>query len=251
MIKVSNLELNLGGQKILSDVSLEIAKDSVLVIMGPSGCGKTSLLRVIAGLLKPSQGEISIDSVRLDDYLTKKNISIVFQKYANISWLNALDNVAAGFPRSMGKTERKVAAMDRLREVGLENASGKYMGQLSGGMQQRVALARSLCQQSDLLLLDEPFAALDTLTRNEVNNVLKRLLKIHPRTVVLITHNIEDALTLADDIVVVGGTPGKILGRIHTRSHSEAEVKDSVNRLLKTSFQITPEVADEHGLVIE
>jgi NitT/TauT family transport system ATP-binding protein len=193
----------------LDGVSLEIADGEFVAIVGPSGCGKTSLLRLLGGLLAPTAGDVCLRGEALRG--PRPEIGLVFQQPTLMPWRTALDNVALPLElRAVAPAEREKRATELLRMVGLSGFETSRPRELSGGMQQRVALARALAHDPAVLLLDEPFGALDALTRERMNLELLRLWQAHRRTVVLVTHSIPEAVFLADRVLVMCPRPGRI-----------------------------------------
>ena len=194
----------------LRDLTLDIPAGSLTVIIGPNGCGKSTLLRVIAGLISPTTGQVQLgdgDTPRAGD----GRVGLAFQQPRLVSWLSTLDNVAlplalAGAPL----IERRSRALDGLERVGLAEAAGLRPAQLSGGLAQRAGLARALITDPPVLLLDEPFSALDALTREAFDGELQRLWLDRPRTMVLVTHSVGEAIRMADRIVVMTARPGSV-----------------------------------------
>lgn len=196
----------------LRDLDLEVPAGSFTVIIGPNGCGKSTLLRLVAGLLTPSSGTVAVGSMgptvpRPGD----GRVGIAFQQPRLVPWLTTLDNVAlpltlAGVPRA----ERRRRALEALARVGLDTAAGLRPRELSGGMAQRAALARALIGDPPVLLLDEPFSALDALTREAFDSELQRLWLERRRTVVMVTHSVGEAIRLADRVVVMTARPGRV-----------------------------------------
>lgn len=197
----------------LRSCDLNIPHHQFLAIVGPSGCGKSTILRVIAGLLKPSRGETHIDDALVTG--PSAACALVFQKPTLLAWCSIEDNLL--FPirlrRKITPADR-AAAHDLLRLVELEGFAGRYPHELSGGMQQRAALCRALISEPQILLMDEPFAALDALTREELSLELLDLCRRQPKTVVFVTHSISEAVLLADRVVVMSGRPGRIIDDI-------------------------------------
>jgi ABC-type nitrate/sulfonate/bicarbonate transport system ATPase subunit len=195
---------------VLGALSLQVAENEFLVLLGRSGCGKTTLLNIIAGLERASAG-----TVRVDDALVARpgeGKGMVFQQGALFPWLTAQQNVEfAARNRGVAGAERRAQARELLALVGLAGAEGKYPFELSGGMQQRVAIARALALDPHILLMDEPFGALDELTRIEMQNELLRVWVARRKTVVFVTHSIWEGLILADRIVVLAPRPGRIV----------------------------------------
>lgn len=192
----------------LDGVSLDLAEGQLTCLIGPSGCGKTTLLRVLAGLETATSGSATIHQ-RDGDHPAK---GMVFQGAGLFPWLTVEENVAYGLQmRGVLKSERRAIARRWIGEVGLERFTTAYPAQLSGGMQQRVGLARAFAYDPDVLLMDEPFGALDAQTRLLLQELLLRQWERHERTVLFVTHSIEEALTIADRIVVMSARPGRIL----------------------------------------
>ena len=192
------------------DVNLEVQAGEFLCFVGPSGCGKTTLLRVAAGLLAPTTGDVQLNGVPIRG--PGRERCMVFQEYALFPWYTALDNVAYG-PKLIGepKAERRRAAADLLRRVGLTDYGNYYPAELSGGMRQRVAIARALAVDPEVLLMDEPFGALDAQTRAELQTELLRIWEQSHKTTLFITHSIEEAVYLGDRVLVMASSPGRIL----------------------------------------
>ena len=193
----------------VEDFSLEIHRNEVVTVVGPSGCGKSTFLNMVAGFIRPSSGHIFLEDKEITS--VEPRCGMVFQSYALFPWLTILANVSLG-PRLKGvpKAERLERARYWINRVGLEGFENAYPAQLSGGMQQRVALARVLANQPEILLCDEPFAALDAMTRQLMQQELLRLVRDSSQTVLFITHSIEEALMLSDRIVVMSTRPGRI-----------------------------------------
>jgi NitT/TauT family transport system ATP-binding protein len=193
----------------LDGLSLEVAAGSFTAIIGPNGCGKSTLLRVVAGLLPPSSGSVRVGASppRAGD----GRVGLAFQQPRLVPWRTTLDNVALPLELAgAGGPERRRAAQEQLERVGLVGAAALRPGELSGGMAQRAALARALITDPPVLLLDEPFSALDALTRETFDAELQRLWIERRRTVVLVTHSVAEAVTLADRIVVMTPRPGRV-----------------------------------------
>jgi NitT/TauT family transport system ATP-binding protein len=203
------------GVPVLADVSLTIPAGAFVALVGPSGVGKSTLLRMLAGLLtpRPGQGRVLLDGVAPEK--TDHAIGIVFQRYNLMPWRTVHDNVR--LPLELQGINGKEAAgrvSDLIKLVGLTGFEHSYPSQLSGGMAQRVAIARALVHQPRLLLLDEPFGALDALTRERMGQELLRIWQARPVTVFMVTHSIPEAILLADEIVVMTGCPGRLTARV-------------------------------------
>ena len=195
--------------RALRDVSLQIDPGEFVCLLGPSGCGKTTLLRLIDGLLEPDEGEIVIDGAARPE--PGANIGFVFQSFRLLPWKTVLDNIA--FPleiQHLHLAERNERARKYLRLVGLEPFEHSYPHELSGGMQQRVGLARALALEPQILLMDEPFAALDAQTREFMQIELGRIWDQLGVAVVFVTHSLDEALFLADRVVLMGPRPGSV-----------------------------------------
>ena len=203
-----------GGVPALENISMRVAAGRFLVIVGPSGCGKTSLLMMLAGLRQQSRGEILCYGRPMPDP-DPDRVGVIFQEASLFPWLTALDNV--DFPLSLRgapKHERRRRAEAMLSLVGLDGFGGRYPHELSGGMKQRVSIARGLVQDPPVLLMDEPFAALDEQTRMTMGHELLRIWSMTRKTVVFITHSLTEAVYLADEVLVMSARPGKIIDRI-------------------------------------
>ncbi|MDQ0455758.1 ABC transporter ATP-binding protein [Rhizobium paknamense] len=200
-----------GQTEALRNVSFEVARHEFLAILGPSGCGKSTLLRLIAGLLKPSSGEVEVFGLPVTE--PRDDIGIVFQKPTLLPWATVEDNVLFPARHKRGRIapEEREEARRLLAMVGLEGFEKRLPDELSGGMQQRVGIARALLMDPDILLMDEPFSALDALTREVMGFDLLRIFAERPKTVVFITHSVSEAALLADRVLVMTGRPGSVL----------------------------------------
>ncbi len=191
-------------------VSFGMAESEFLCVVGPSGCGKSTLLNIIAGFLPPTSGEIRLAGQPVRGHGMDRGI--VFQDFAQLfPWRTALGNVAFGLEmKGMGKAEREAIALEQLRLVKLEKFARSYPHHLSGGMQQRVAIARALAYNPAVLLMDEPFAALDALTRDDMQRLLAEVWRATRKTVIYVTHNVAEAVYLADRVLVMTAHPGTV-----------------------------------------
>jgi NitT/TauT family transport system ATP-binding protein len=199
-----------GRVPAVEDVSFGIETSEFLCIVGPSGCGKSSLLNIIAGFLTPTRGEIRIGGRPVTGHGLDRGV--VFQDFAQLfPWRTALGNVTFGLEmKGVGRAEREEIARRQLALVKLEKFTQSYPHHLSGGMQQRVAIARALAYNPSVLLMDEPFAALDALTRDEMQRLLADVWRETRKTVVYVTHNVAEAVYLADRVLVMTPHPGKV-----------------------------------------
>nr|WP_315849332.1 ABC transporter ATP-binding protein [uncultured Rhodoferax sp.] len=196
----------------LSDICLDFHEGEFVSLIGPSGCGKTTLMRVIADLEKISAGEVLVNGVSPHDARLARAYGYVFQAPALFPWRNVLANVTLPLQiQGKGKADAKRIAMEHLERVGLKGFEGKYPWQLSGGMQQRVSIARALSFEPKILMMDEPFGALDEITRDRLNEQLQQLWQRERRTVVFVTHSIAEAVYLSTKIVVMSPRPGRIV----------------------------------------
>ena len=198
--------------RILDGISFKVEKGEFVSIVGPSGCGKTTLLMALAGLLKPDAGRVSFRGRVLD--APTPGIAVVFQDYSRslFAWKSNLENVVFGMIRNktLGLAAKRDKARELLSAVGLEGFADHYPWQLSGGMQQRVAIARGLASQSELLLLDEPLAAVDAQTRADMQDLLLELAERFQQTCILVTHDVEEAVYMADRVVVLTRRPTRV-----------------------------------------
>ena len=193
----------------LQNVSLDIPAAKLTAILGPSGCGKTTLLKVIAGLIKPTSGSVKVRGKEIEG--PGPDRALVFQDFALLPWATVLQNVGFGLrARGVPKKEREETSLHYIKEVGLLGFEDKYPHQLSGGMRQRTGLARALTINSDILLMDEPFSAVDEQMRRKLQEDLLNLLKVENKTVIFVTHSIEEAVYLADQVVILSGRPGSV-----------------------------------------
>ena len=193
----------------LEDVSLQVQRGEFLTLVGPSGSGKTTLLDLLGGLSRPSSGSVLVDGAEVTGPGLDRGI--VFQQYALFPWRTTLANVTFGFEQQgLSRKERNERARENLALVGLEGFEDRYPHELSGGMKQRVAIARSLAYQPGILLMDEPFAALDAQTREQLQDELLRIWRATDTTVVFITHGIEEAVYLGQRVAVLSSRPGRL-----------------------------------------
>jgi len=198
----------------VDDVSFTVAESEFLCLLGPSGCGKTTIMNMIAGFLTPTIGEVLIGGARLDG--TKHDRGVVFQDFAQLfPWRSARRNVEFGLEmRKVPVAERRRIALEFLRLVGLADFADAYPHQLSGGMQQRVAIARAIAYSPGVLLMDEPFAALDAMTREEMQRLVNDVWQETKKTIVYVTHNVAEAVYLGDRVVVLDAHPGRVKAEI-------------------------------------
>jgi NitT/TauT family transport system ATP-binding protein len=203
------------GHVALRDLSLRVAEGGLVSIVGPSGCGKSTLLRCVAGLQRPAAGEVLLDGAPIDG--VPDDLAVVFQDYSRslYPWLTVRDNVALPLRRrGLDRTARRAAAVTALESVGLGAATGRYPWQLSGGMQQRVSIARALAYRPRLLLMDEPFGSVDAQTREDLEDLLLTIRGADAAeggmTILFVTHDIDESVYVGDRVVVLGGPPGHV-----------------------------------------
>jgi NitT/TauT family transport system ATP-binding protein len=197
----------------VEDVSLEVKDGEFVALVGPSGCGKTTLLNMIAGFVPPSRGEILLDGRRVQR--PGPDRGVVFQSFALFPWKTVLDNVTFGLKiRGLSRAERDRIGREYLALVGLGDAEGRYPADLSGGMQQRVGVARALANRPDVLLMDEPFASVDAQTRMTLQEELTRIWQDRRPTIVFVTHDVEEAVFLANRVVVLSRAPGRVVAEL-------------------------------------
>ena len=209
--RVSKVHFSLRGEAVLAlqDVSFRVEDNEFFSILGPSGCGKTTLLNLIAGFEHPSAGIIRVD----DEVVTRPSWrrAVVFQAYALFPWYTVAENIAYGLKRKgVPEQGRRTLVQHYVDLVGLRGFEGKYPQELSGGMQPRVSIARALAVNPDVLLMDEPFGALDAQTRNYMQEELLKIWQREPKTVVFVTHSIDEAVRLSDRIMIMSARPGRV-----------------------------------------
>ncbi len=206
MVAIENVTMSFGSFVAVQDVNLTVADGEFVAIVGPTGCGKSTILNAIAGLLKPAKGSVSIDGSVVSG--VQNNIGYLFQQDALLPWKTAIENVELG-PMFQGVSagERRERALKWLAKVGLKGFEDRYPHQLSGGQRKRVQMAQALITGPKVILMDEPFSALDIHTRHLMQNELLRLWQEERRAVVLITHDLEEAIALGDRVVVLASGP--------------------------------------------
>jgi NitT/TauT family transport system ATP-binding protein len=240
---------------VLKDINLEIDKGEFVSILGPSGCGKSTLLSIVAGLTKSTSGGITVAGNLIKK--PGKDRGMVFQQAALFPWLNVRDNVTFPLKKEMPKSDARQQAAKYLHMVQLGNYQDHYPHELSGGMQQRVAIARALAMDPEVLLMDEPFGALDEQTRSRLHGQLETIWMETKKTVLFVTHSISESIKLSDRIIVMGTRPGTILADIKVEiprpreAHKEEMVKieEHIMSYLKKEIDkvISEELAYEHS----
>ena len=213
MLQISHLSADYGGKPALADINLTLESGELLVVLGPSGCGKTTLLNLIAGFVPYQHGSITLEGQRVTGPGAERGV--VFQNEGLLPWRNVQDNVALGLQLAgVDKAQRRQAAAQMLKKVGLEGAEKRFIWQLSGGQRQRVGIDRALAANPQLLLLDEPFGALDAFTREQMQTLLLKLWHETGKQVLLITHDIEEAIFMATELVLLSPGPGRVVERL-------------------------------------
>ncbi len=226
-----------GDVHALAPTDLEIAEGELLVLLGPSGCGKTTMLRMIGGLIEPTSGQLQIEGMDLWDNGRRQNevlseLGMVFQEAHLFPWLTIEDNIALPLEfKGKGKARRRERARELMKLVDIQGFEKRWPMELSGGMRQRAAIARALSYNPHILLMDEPFGALDAMTRDQMNLELQRIWSETRKTIVLVTHSISEAVFLADRIVLLSPRPGRI----------DTIVKVDLPRPRTADTQTTPE----------
>ncbi|KAA5930861.1 MULTISPECIES: taurine ABC transporter ATP-binding subunit [Pantoea] len=213
MLRIAHLNARYAGQPVLQDINLQLDSQELLVVLGPSGCGKTTLLNLVAGFLPVESGSITLDNQPVTGPGAERGV--VFQHEGLLPWRNVLDNVSFGLQLAgMPRQAREGIARKLIRQVGLEGAEKRAIWQLSGGQRQRVGIARALATDPQLLLLDEPFGALDAFTREQMQTLLLTLWRDSGKQILLITHDIEEAIFLASELILLSPGPGRIVERL-------------------------------------
>lgn len=224
-LELSNIGLSFGGTPVLDDVSMHVAQGEFVSILGPSGCGKSSLLRLLTGALTPGRGEIRVGGAPLDG--SPRAFAFMPQRDALMPWRRIIDNVILGLEiQGMGRAEARAKVRPLFATFGLNGFEHRYPAQLSGGMRQRAALMRTIVQDRPVQLLDEPFGALDALTRAEMQRWLEHRWQDARWTTILVTHDVREAVALSDRIYVLSPRPARII--------AEFEVPDRRPRLGRT-----------------
>jgi NitT/TauT family transport system ATP-binding protein len=229
LLRLDGVTLAFGAVEVLGGIDFEVREGEFVALVGPSGCGKTTLLNLCSGWLSPSTGRVDRPA----------RLRMVFQQDGLFPWLTADENIRLGLSQITDPGERRRRADALLDLIGLAGFAGSYPHQLSGGMRQRVELARALGGETPLLLMDEPFSSLDYLSRLKMRRELARILREQPRTVVLVTHDIEEAAQLADRVLVLSERPARVRDEVRLeiprpRDPTHPEVVRAVHRILTT-----------------
>lgn len=241
-VTVKNVYKNYGDVEALRDLSLEFPKGQLTSLLGPSGCGKTTLLKIIAGLLPATQGEVLVNGQPVNK--PGPDRAFVFQDFALMPWASVIRNVAFGLElRGVNKSERESIAIKYIKDVGLNGFEHSFPHELSGGMRQRVGLARALSVDSPVLLMDEPFSAVDEQTRRKFQEDLLNLVKNENKTFIFVTHSIEEAVYVSDQVALLLPRPSRVSEIIKPSSfknkdinsiRKDSEYLDTVERIWKS-----------------
>jgi len=227
-VSVQNISKNYEDVEALKNMSLNFPKGELTSLLGPSGCGKTTLLKIIAGLLEPSSGSVSVNGRQVTGPGADR--AFVFQDFALMPWASVLQNVSFGLEmRGMNKNERESIAQNYIEEVGLQGFENSFPHELSGGMRQRVGLARALAVDADVLLMDEPFSAVDEQTRRKFQEDLLQLVANKNKTFIFVTHSIEEAVYVSDQIAILLPRPSRV-SEIIRPSNFRAKGVDAIRR---------------------
>jgi len=227
-VSVKGIYKNYGDVEALRDMSLDFPKGQLTSLLGPSGCGKTTLLKIIAGLLVPNQGEVYVNGRIVTE--PGPDRAFVFQDFALMPWASVLRNVAFGLElRKVAKSEREDIARKYIKDVGLDGFENSFPHELSGGMRQRVGLARALSVDSPVLLMDEPFSAVDEQTRRKFQEDLLQLVKEESKTFIFVTHSIEEAVYVSDQVAILLPRPSRVSEIIKPSSFKNKDV-DSIRK---------------------
>jgi NitT/TauT family transport system ATP-binding protein len=260
LLKIENLSHTYAdGHRAIAEVDLQVEAGQLVSIVGPSGCGKSTLLRCTAGLVRPTGGQVVLEGTPISG--VPDNMAVVFQDYSRslFPWLSVRDNVALPLRRrGLDRAARRAAAAEALGAVGLTDAAGKYPWQLSGGMQQRVSIARALAYRPSLLLMDEPFGSVDAQTREDLEDLLLQVRGSGDgMTILLVTHDIDESVYVGDRVVVLSRSPGTVQADLPVDLPAERDqvatrelpafvhLRAEVGRLIRGNAQAAPQTAPE------
>jgi len=243
ILQISNLSVELSGKSILNSINYEVNKHEIIAIVGKSGVGKTTLLKALAGLITINSGNIKLNGELITQ--PSNNIGLVFQEYFVFPWLNVEKNILLGLKYGMDKLSKECMAekIEKiLKSIELYEHKSKYPAQLSGGMLQRVAFGRALAANPNILLLDEPFGALDLITRLNLHTLIKTIFNENRQSIIMVTHNINEAVALADKVLLLSGTPASITDKWHINS---PRTNESFLKLTLEQSDIVDEILTE------
>ena len=234
-----------GDTDAIEDISIDVRENEFLVLLGPGQCGKTTFLNIIAGLVKATSGTITLNGRPISG--TDSRIAMVFQKTGLYEWKTAMENAELGLKyRNVPKAERRAAAQKYLELVGLQGFENSYPHELSGGMKQRVGIARAYTANPEILLMDEPFGALDAQTRYAMEEEILRIWQTEKRTIVFVTNNIEEAVTLGDRIIQFTERPAKV-----KRVYDLSSLQRPRSHVSEDFMRIRQEIAANEALTLE
>lgn len=231
----------------LDHIEYRIENGRFVTIVGPSGCGKTTLLRVIAGLEKASEGKVLLDGEEMVQ--GSEAVGMVFQEYALFPWRTTLQNIEMGLEiKGVGKEKRRLTAMEYIKHFGLSGFENRYPRELSGGMKQRVAIARTLIMNPRVVLMDEPFGSLDSQTRSRMQEFLLKIWQERGDTIIFVTHNVDEAVFLSDEILVFSRRPGKIIKRVEVGiPRPRDRTSEECNRIRRDILRVLEEEMKKEG----
>ena len=264
--RISKSFVSDGGETtpVIDNVSMDVLVGEFVVFLGPSGCGKTTLMRIVGGLETSNDGEVLLSGEKVTGPDRKKGM--VFQAYTSFPWLTVLDNIRFGtkYRNDIGKTEKEMVADHYLQLVGLKEFSNYYVNRISGGMRQRVAIARTLAANPDVLLMDEPFGALDAQTREFLQGQLLEINKRERKTTIFVTHDVDESIVLADRIFIFSARPASVIEIIQVSQHITSErdisvketqsffkLRNHIRDLMRDQSRRTQELAEQeiiHGV---
>jgi len=223
ILNVKNVKKSFNGHDIIDDVNFELKKGEFVSLVGPSGCGKTVLLKILAGLMSHSGGEIRYDFTNENDI----NISMAFQRSPLFPWMDIFENITVCMNnRGFSQSEREKIAEDYLRKAQLERFKNYYPNQISGGMTQKVNVLRCFCSGSELILMDEPFVFLDFIQRTNLQKFTLDVWREERKTIFFVTHNLHEAITLSDRILLMSANPGKIINEFNVDFERPRNIED-------------------------
>jgi NitT/TauT family transport system ATP-binding protein len=226
MIQIKNVSKSFEQLKVLDNISFSASSAEITSIIGPSGSGKTTLLRCITGLENHFSGEVLLSGLAQDVYLTDRRIAFVTQQYSNFLWMTVTQNIEIGLSKqNKSKHESQEIVTKLISDLQLEDFEDYYVNKLSGGMRQRVAIGRALAQDTEFLAMDEPFGALDYQTRESLQLLIKRINKEYHKTILFVTHDIEEAIFLSNKIVLLSKIPSQIIKQYEVPRYVEADTE--------------------------
>lgn len=233
---------------VLEDVTFSVSEGEIVTLLGQSGCGKSTLLHIVGGFLKPDSGFVLLEGEQVKR--PTKQCMMLFQQHNLLPWRNVLKNVLLGLEKEdLPKNEKHEKAMEAIKFVGLEEHIEQFPQQLSGGMKQRVAIARAFATEPKIILMDEPFAALDTFNRYRLQDELIKMQAKKKTTIILVTHDIDEAVYLSDRVLIMQSTPGKIFKEIHIQlSKPRDRASDDYNYYRKIIFETFAISGQRHEL---